>query len=73
LGITFKEKKLVGRSNYIEWLTNVTLFFEINSFMSYINGSKLEPNKGLYYNSDTAYSPELAVKYINKLAEFQKK
>jgi hypothetical protein len=40
--------------------------------MPYINGSKLKPNKGLYYNGDTAYSPKLAVKYINKLAEFQR-
>jgi hypothetical protein len=71
-GITFKGEKLVGRSNYIEWLTNATLFFEINGFMPYIDGSELEPNKGLYYNGDTAYSPELAVKYIDKLAEFQR-
>jgi hypothetical protein len=48
------------------------VFFEINGFMPYINGSELEPNKGLYYNSNTAYSPELAVKYIDKLAEFQR-
>jgi hypothetical protein len=72
LGITFKREKLVGCSNYIEWLTNATLFFEINGFMPYIDGSELEPNKGLYYNSDTAYSPELAVKYIDKLTEFQR-
>jgi hypothetical protein len=44
----------------------------MNSFMPYINSSELEPNKGLYYNSDTAYSPKLAIKYINKLAEFQR-
>jgi hypothetical protein len=47
--ITFKGEKLIGRSNYIEWLTNATLFFEINGFMPYIDGSELEPNKNLYY------------------------
>jgi hypothetical protein len=43
--ISFKGEKLVGRSNYIEWLTNATLFFEINGFMPYIDGSESEPNK----------------------------
>ena len=72
-GISFKGEKLVGRSNYIEWLTNATLFFEINGFMPYISGLELEPDKSLYYKADnTAYSPKLAVKYIDKLAEFQR-
>ena len=70
--ISFKGEKLVGRSNYIEWLTNTTLFFEINSFMLYIDGSELAPDKSLYYQDNKAYSPELAVKYIDKLAEFQR-
>ena len=47
--ISFKGEKLVGRSNYIEWLTNTTLFFEINSFILYINNSEITPNKSLYY------------------------
>ena len=70
--ISFKGEKLVGRSNYIEWLTNTTLFFEINGFMPYIDGSELAPDKSLYYQEDKAYSPELVVKYIDKLAEFQR-
>ena len=74
LGITFKREKLVGRSNYIKWLTNTTLFLEINSFMPYIDSSELEPNKDLYYNSKEkkAYSPELAIKYIDKQSEYQR-
>lgn len=71
--ITFKGEKLVGRSNYIEWLTNATLFFEINGFMPYIDGSEAEPNKALYYIEDNkAYSPELAVRYTDRLAEYQR-
>ena len=74
LGITFKGEKLVGRSNYIEWLTNATLFLEINGFISYIDGSELEPNKDLYYDpkEKKAYSPELAIKYIDKQSEYQR-
>ena len=36
--------------------------------MSYIDSSKLEPNKDLYYNpkEKKIYSPKLAIKYINK-------
>jgi hypothetical protein len=72
-GISFKGEKLVGRSNYIEWLTNATLFFEINGFMSYINGSESEPDKSLYYKDNKeAYNPKLAVKYIKKLSEYQR-
>ena len=70
--ISFKGEKLVGWSNYIEQLTNTTLFFEINGFMPYIDGSDLEPNKDLYYKDTIAYSPELAVKYIEKLSEYQR-
>ena len=41
--------------------------------MPYIDGSENGPNKSLYYNSeDKAYSPELAVKYIEKELEFEK-
>jgi hypothetical protein len=54
--ITFKGEKLIGRSNYIEWLTSATLFFEINGFMPYIDGSELEPDKTLYYVGDKPYS-----------------
>jgi hypothetical protein len=70
--ITFKGEKLIGRSNYIEWLTSATLFFEINGFMPYIDGSELEPDKTLYYVGDKPYSQELAVKYIEKLTDFQR-
>ena len=72
-GTSFKGDKLVGRSNYIEWLTNATLFFEINGYMSYIDGSESEPNKSLYYKDNKeAYSPELAVRYIERLSEYQR-
>jgi len=71
--ISFKGDKLVGRSNYIEWLTNAKLFLEINGFMLYIDGSKTKPNKSLYYNSDDSpFSPELAVRYYEKSTEFER-
>jgi gag-polypeptide of LTR copia-type len=68
---SFKGDKLVGRTNYIEWLNNATLFLEINGFMSYIDGSEASPIKSLYYNNENKpYSPELAVRYIEKESEF---
>ena len=71
--ISFKGEKLIGRSNYVQWLTNATLFFKINGFIPYINSSELALNKSLYYQENNkAYSPELVVKYIDKLAEFQR-
>jgi len=67
----FKGEKLVGRSNYLEWLTNANLFFEINGYMPYIDGSEISPDRGLYYKTEKeAYSPELAVRYSDKLGEF---
>ncbi|EKD19107.1 retrotransposon protein, putative, Ty1-copia subclass [Drepanopeziza brunnea f. sp. 'multigermtubi' MB_m1] len=53
---------------------------EINGYMLYIDGFKEKPNKELYYarakNSEGAitwslYSLELAVKYLDKLSEFE--
>ncbi len=76
---TFKGDKLVGKTNYIEWYNNATLFLEINGYMPYIDGTELSPNKSLYYKTNTdgiitdrPYSPELAVKYIEKELEFQR-
>jgi len=67
----FKGEKLVGRSNYLEWLTNANLFFEINGYMPYIDGSEISPDRGLYYKTEKEpYSPELAVRYSEKLGEF---
>ena len=41
--------------------------------MPYIDGSQAEPNKALYYSEDDkAYSPELAVRYIDRLGEYQR-
>ena len=70
--IPFKGEKLIGRSNYIEWLTNATLFLETNGFMPYIDGTEQEPNKSLYYKDKIPYSPELAIKDIDKLGEFRR-
>jgi gag-polypeptide of LTR copia-type len=40
--------------------------------MPYINGSKKEPDRSLYYkDTSTAYSPELAVKYIERLSDYE--
>lgn len=69
---SFKGEKLMGRSNYIDWETNARLFLEINGFMPYIDGSEPMPQKELYYKDNEAYSPELAVKYHEKLSEFQR-
>ena len=70
---TFKGDKLVGRTNYIEWLNNATLYLEINGFMPYIDGSEKGPIKSLYYNSSNEpYSPELAIRYIDKESEFDR-
>jgi hypothetical protein len=71
--ISFKGDKLIGRSNYVEWLTNATLFFEINGFMPYIDGTETSPDKSLYFKANNeAYSPELAVKYHEKLSEYER-
>jgi hypothetical protein len=75
---TFKGEKLVGKTNYIEWYNNASLFLEINGYMPYIDGTELRPNKALYYKvttdkiSDEPYTPELGVKYIEKELEYQR-
>ena len=83
---SFKGDKLVGSSNYIEWKTNADLFLEINSYMSYIDGTEASPNKTLYYKIITktddrgkelrAYgepiSAELGARYADRLSEFSR-
>ncbi|EKD11952.1 hypothetical protein MBM_09882 [Drepanopeziza brunnea f. sp. 'multigermtubi' MB_m1] len=77
---SFKGDKLIGKSNYQEWITPADFYLKINSYMLYIDGSKEKPNKELYYakakNGEGAitwsfYSLELAVKYLDKLSEFE--
>ena len=71
--ISFKGELLIKKSNYINWLRKANLFLEINSFMPYIDGTEKAPDKSLYYGSDSKpHSPELAVKYIDKEAEFNR-
>ena len=73
--ITFKEKKLFRKFNYIKWLNPIELYLEINGYISYINSSINPPNKNFYYKKikkDSkvlyrAYSPELVIKYQKKL------
>ena len=73
----YKGEPLVGKSNYIEWKTKADLYLEINGYMPYIKGTKVEPNKALYFKkeggtlSDEPYSPETAIKYSERLAEFE--
>ena len=79
----FKGESLIGKSNYIEWKTKADLYLEINGYMPYIDRSKSKPNKGLYYKTiqkegkegkDTeyeAYSPEAAIKYSERLSEYE--
>ena len=74
---TFKRDKLISKTNYIKWAKNAILFLEINGYMPYINGSETTPNKALYYKantdntiSNTPYSPELGIKYLEKELEY---
>jgi Reverse transcriptase (RNA-dependent DNA polymerase)/gag-polypeptide of LTR copia-type/Integrase core domain len=76
---TFKGDKLIGKTNYIEWHSNASLFLEINGYMPYIDGTEAAPNKALYYKSNTdnsvsdiPYSPELGIKYIEKELDYQR-
>ena len=64
--ITFKGEKLIGKSNYIEWLIDAKLFLEINGYMPYINKTEAVPDKALYYNDARPKSNELAVKFYEK-------
>jgi len=34
---TFKGDKLIGKTNYIEWHKNASLYLEINGYMPYID------------------------------------
>jgi hypothetical protein len=82
----FKGEPLVGKSNYIDWKIKADLYLEVNGYMPYINGDKIKPNKALYYKSefttnpegikektltDEPYSPETAIRYFERLAEFK--
>ena len=79
MATSFKGDKLVGKTNYIEWVKNASLFLEINGYMPYIDGSETSPNKALYYKastdntiSDIPYSPELGIRYIERELEFKR-
>ena len=76
---SFKGDLLIGKSNYIDWVKRASLFLEINGFMPYINNTEHIPDKLLYYKSDSdghvtnkPYSPELAIRYIDKKAKFER-
>ena len=78
----FKGESLIGKSNYIEWKIKGDLYLEINGYMLYVNGSKERPNKSLYFKTikddkgeiiftDEPHSPETAIKYHERLNEFE--
>ena len=75
----FKGEPLIGKSNYIEWKTKADLYLEVNGYIPYINRAKFKLNKALYYKAikeegeekDEPYSPETAIKYIEKLSEYE--
>jgi hypothetical protein len=75
----FKGEPLIGKSNYIEWKTKADLYLEVNSYIPYINRAKLKLNKALYYKAikekndgdDKPYSLETAIKYAEKLSEYE--
>src|SRR5450432_972004 len=77
----FKGDSLIGKSNYIEWKTKADLYLEINGYIPYIDRSKEKPNKSLYFKTtikgdertitDESYSPETAIKYYERLTEYE--
>jgi hypothetical protein len=71
----YRGPKLIGRSNYIEWQKEASIFLEVGGYMLYIDGSEANPMsyRSLYYNdANVARSPELAVKYIEREAEYKR-
>jgi len=76
--VPFKGEKLIGRSNYIEWLIEAELYLKVNGFMPYILGIIKEPNRTLYFDKTEdgiieAKSAELAIKYEDKLDDYNNK
>ena len=79
MSTSYKGKVLVGKSNYLEWLSDAKLYLEINGYMPYITQLEVVPNKDLYYNiseiedkPDKAKSNELAVRYYERLSDFNR-
>jgi hypothetical protein len=71
----YRGPKLVGRSNYIEWQKEASIYLEVGGYMPYIDGSEANPMsyRSLYYtDANIARSPELAVKYIEREAEYKR-
>src|ERR1700742_5314673 len=66
----WKHSLLQGKSNFIEWHEEALLYLQVHGFLAYCTGEALEPLKSLYYNEDTPKTPELGVKYEEKLAEY---
>ncbi|TVY34054.1 Retrovirus-related Pol polyprotein from transposon TNT 1-94 [Lachnellula cervina] len=71
---SYKGEALVGRSNYIEWLKEASLFLEVHGFMPYIDSTEKNPLsiKSLYYTDSGPRSPELAIKYLEKETEYSR-
>jgi len=64
----------MGRSNYIKWLKETSIFLEIRGYMLYIDGS--EPNlinfRFLYYNNiNITRNLKLIVKYTKRKIDFK--
>jgi hypothetical protein len=71
----YRGPKLIGRSNYIEWQKEASIFLKVGGYMPYIDDSEANPlnYRSLYYNdANIARSPELAVKYIKREAEYKR-
>jgi hypothetical protein len=72
---TFRGEKLVGRSNYIEWLPEAEIYLKVQGYMPYIKGTISKPNKSLYYHKEedgtiVPKSDELAIKFEEKEEAF---
>ena len=62
----------MGKSNYIKQLNKTKLYLEINNFIFYINETKINFIKSLYYKDEKSYSFKLTVKYIEKKFKFKR-
>ncbi len=84
--LAFKGKKLTSKNNYLEQLLEAKLFLKVNGFMPFIDNSIKAPSKSLYYittyntksslgaivKDEIPRSPELGIRYIEKLDEYER-
>ena len=73
----YKGESLIGKSNYIEQKIRADLYLEINDYIPYITRAKNKLDKALFFKkkkgdiTDEPYSLETAIKYYERLTEFE--